>query len=65
MHSDAHIAGMSHGSQGTRRPLSRRHLLMLALALEVLAIGFSQAAGYQPPSTIVVEPPSVPGHMIT
>lgn len=47
-----------------RRGLRRRHVLMLALAVEVLVLGFRGAEGYQPPG-IAVEQTLAKGHVIT
>lgn len=44
--------------------LRRRHLLMLALAVEVLVMGARRAELYHPPG-ITVDLPSTHGHIIT
>ncbi|GEO97888.1 hypothetical protein [Methylobacterium haplocladii] len=44
--------------------LRRRHLLMLALAVEVLVMGARRAEHYHPPG-ITVDLPSTQGHIIT
>ena len=41
----------------------RKHLLMLALAIEVMNFGVSNAGRYRPPG-ILVEQPIVEGHVI-
>lgn len=49
---------------GMRRTMPRRHLIMLALAAEVLFLGYRLSDRYRPPG-IAVEPTLVEGHVIT
>lgn len=50
---------------GERRRMTRRHVLMLLLALEVLVLGLSNADRYRKPPAATVDAPSVAGHVIT
>ncbi|GLS42534.1 hypothetical protein [Methylobacterium brachythecii] len=43
--------------------LTRKHVLMLALAIEVLAFGASRADRYQRPAVVVDQPATI-GHAI-
>jgi hypothetical protein len=56
-------AASAPAKRAPRPGLSRKHVLMLALAIEVLAFGVSRAERYQPPG-ILVEEPVVAGHRV-
>lgn len=48
-----------------RRAMPLRHKLMLALALEILVLGFRQAEPNAARSGILIESPLLPHHIIT
>lgn len=50
-------------ASGRSRRLMRRHMLMLALALEILCVGAYNADRYRRPG-ITVDMPSTRGHVI-
>lgn len=62
MHSAAPFVETSR--EPVRKRIPRRHVLMLALAVEILAFGVSHADRYQGPAPIAVEAPTAPGHVI-
>ena len=56
---------MTLSSTFRRFRMKRRHVLMLALALDVLWLGARGARHYSPPPVATVDQPDRPGHVIT
>lgn len=48
-----------------RRPLPRKHKLMLLAAFEIVVVGFAQAPAYRPPRGILIEMSVTPNHVVT